>query len=263
MRRIILIGILSAGGLVVMVAKAERITPRRPVAPTQASSAKRPGPAAPTAPPAMPTSSVPPAIKAIPSETFCATAGKVSTLAPTRLEVDMGGMRGIVAGDKSSTAQLTFTYQGPSKTESPLANGEVRRQIGLKLRAVNTCNLVYVMWHVEPTPGVYVSVKSNPGKSTHAQCGANGYINLRPTGGTQPPQVTAGVKHVLRATLDGRTLRAYADEKLAWEGTLPDVADTLSGPAGVRSDNGKFDFEVALPGGAKAGTPCPPADGGD
>ena len=179
------------------------------------------------------------------------------------LEVDMGGMRGIVAGDKSSTAQLTFTYQGPSKTESPLANGEVRRQIGLKLRAVNTCNLVYVMWHVEPTPGVYVSVKSNPGKSTHAQCGANGYINLRPTGGTQPPQVTAGVKHVLRATLDGRTLRAYADEKLAWEGTLPDVADTLSGPAGVRSDNGKFDFEVALPGGAKAGTPCPPADGGD
>jgi hypothetical protein len=236
--------VVVAGVAVAVAAHAQRVSP----APAGSAGGRR-GP--------------PPALKVVPGSSLCVTAGRVAPVSPTLLNVDIGGMRGVIAGDASTSAQLGFVYRGPSKTEAPLANGVVRRQIGLKLRAKNTCNLVYVMWHVEPTSGVFVSVKSNPGMSTHAQCGANGYINLKPSGGVQPKRLEAGGRHTLRAAIEGRTLRAYADGALAWEGALPVEGDAIVGPSGVRSDNGSFDFDLSVPGGVRAGVPCSPADGPD
>jgi hypothetical protein len=51
----------------------------------------------------------------------------------------------------------------------PLASGELRRQIGLKLQAEDTCNLIYAIWHIEPDAMVAVSVKRNAGMHTHEQ----------------------------------------------------------------------------------------------
>lgn len=196
----------------------------------------------------------PPSMLPVPFASFCATSGKVTPA--SRFHVDEGGMRGVVGGNASESAELHFTYGGPSQKTVPLANGEIRRQIGLKLHAQDTCNVIYVMWHVEPAPGVFVSVKRNPGMSKHVECLDNGYINLKAQGGTQPAAPAAGQPHVLSARLDGLALTVKADGVVAWSGTLPGVAQEISGPAGIRTDNAVFDFDLRVPGGAPPVASC-------
>ena len=113
------------------------------------------------------------------------------------------------------------------------------------------------MWHVEPTPGIHVSVKHNPGQRSHEDCGARGYTNLRPAVGASPAPIRAGEPHTLRADLDGDVLTVLADGELAWKGIIPAEASTFDGPAGIRSDNGHFDFELRVPGGSRPGPLCP------
>lgn len=184
---------------------------------------------------------------AVQADQFCATAGRVEAISAHTLHVDDGGMRGVVAGNQSRRVELAFTYRGPSHDEAPLASGELRRQLGLKLRAKDTCNVVYVMWHVAPTPGIYVSVKHNPGQVTHSDCADGGYLNVKPQSTVPVPLITADVPHTMRAELDGRLLRVFADGTLAWTGELPDVMLTFDGPVGTRSDNGVYDFELRVP----------------
>jgi hypothetical protein len=105
---------------------------------------------------------------------LCVTEGRVHALAGERMEVTAPAMRAVVAGSTSEAAELAFVYQGPASGVKPLASGEVRRQIGLKLRAQDTCNVVYVMWRVEPASKIAVQVKRNPGKRRHAECRAIG-----------------------------------------------------------------------------------------
>ena len=190
------------------------------------------------------------------SQRLCVTDGQLDRIDPRTLSVDVGRMRGVIAGDASRSAELAFRYPGPSRDEERLANGELRRQIGLKLRAKDTCNVVYVMWHIEPTSRIVVQVKSNPGASTHEQCGDAGYLSVPPTAGTAPPAIQPGEHHVLRADLDGEMLTVVADGAVAWKGRLPAEAAVFDGPAGIRSDNGHFDFELRVPFGARTGAVC-------
>jgi hypothetical protein len=157
-------------------------------------------------------------------------------------------MRAIVLGDSSPLAELELTYRGPSTQSTPLANGELRRQIGLKLRAQDTCNVVYVMWHVEPAPGIAVSVKHNQGESRHADCTDQGYINEQPKSSSPVRPIVAGERRVLRAAIEQNVLRVWVDGALVWTGPLPPEAFGFDGPAGIRSDNGIFDFELRVPG---------------
>lgn len=192
---------------------------------------------------------------------LCVSAGAVEVLGDGHLHVDTGGMRGQIPSDFSRTAELAFTYGGASRTSAPLANGELRRQIGLKLRARDTCNVVYVMWRIEPTAGVFVSVKRNPGMSTHAECGDRGYENVRGLPGAATAKVTSplvGSTHTLRAVLgpDDRTLHVLADGTPVFEAVLPEDALAFDGPAGVRSDNGRFDFELRVPPGGAPIASC-------
>jgi hypothetical protein len=60
---------------------------------------------------------------------------------------------------------------GLSQVSKALASGELRRQIGRKLQATDSCNLIYVMWHIEPDTRVTVSIKQNPALHAHDQCG--------------------------------------------------------------------------------------------
>ena len=194
----------------------------------------------------------------MPNSALCFTEGAGTPVGSAALlRVDAGGVRAVVAGDRSRSLELGFTYQGPSAFAAPLANGEMRRQIGIKLRAHDTCNVVYVMWHIEPTQSVAVSVKHNAGMSTHGACGATGYENLQPLASARPPKIEIGSAHVLRADLDGSELRVTADGMPVWEGRLPPVAATFDGPGGFRTDNGTFDVEVRVPGGHAAGGRCP------
>ncbi len=159
------------------------------------------------------------------------------------LELRSPCIRAVVGDKPRSSVAISFRYLGPTQKDEPLASGELRRQIGLKLRAHDTCNVIYVMWHIAPDSGVHVSVKSNPGLTDHASCGDRGYINL-PSMGARVAAVRAGEPHALSARVDGMRLRVFADGDIAWDGLLPPSAFAVDGPVGLRSDNGSFDVEL-------------------
>src|SRR5262249_30266710 len=100
--------------------------------------------------------------------------GKVGEKSDGSLTTDSPEVRATQRARSAKAARLVFTFHGPTKEESKLASGQVARQIGLKLRAKNTCNLLYVMWKLDGKERVAVSVKRNPGQSTHKECGAKG-----------------------------------------------------------------------------------------
>jgi len=192
----------------------------------------------------------------VPSVALCVTSGHVAKQGNV-LSIDDKSMRAVVNDDHSSEAELQFRYAGPAKRLEPLANGELRMQIGLKLRAKDTCNVVYVMWHIAPDQGVAVSIKSNPKKSTHGECGATGYINEKPTVARTAPPIAPGSTHVLHAVIDHSTLRVHADGILVWEGDLGDAAFAFDGPAGVRTDNVETSFVLRVPQRGKPWRGCP------
>lgn len=185
--------------------------------------------------------------------TWHVTRGQVAAQADGGAHVTEPTVRAVAPGSDGSAARLRFVYHGPSAGEAKLASGETRHQIGLKLRAQDGCNLVYVMWRIAPVAKIVVSVKRNPGARTHRECGARGYRNLVATAGAQPPPLQIGGAHVLTATLTGRALSVFADGALAWSGDIGDDAAALRGPAGWRSDNGEFDVQLDAVAGAENG----------
>ena len=192
---------------------------------------------------------------------WCVTRGKIAALPDGRARIEDPKVRAVVPRSDGNEAEIRFDYDGPTVETARLGSGELRRQIGLKLRAENGCNVLYVMWRIEPRAELVVSVKRNPGMRTHRECGTRGYRNVSAWTGTPPAAVIApGSHHALHAVLSGRTLRVWADKTLAWEGEVDVTA--WRGPAGVRSDNGRFTVELrARPGGE--GGPCGSSEGGD
>ncbi len=137
-------------------------------------------------------------------------------------------------------AELAFAFAGNVARPEPLASGELRRQLGLKLRAANTCNVIYVMWPVAGAR-LAVSVKRNPGARTHADCGARGYTDVAAAWAKPPPPLVIGARHVLVAELIGDELTAAIDGEMVWRGALPALARDLVGPIGLRTDNVMLD----------------------
>lgn len=166
------------------------------------------------------------------------TCGQLVAREDQRFEVSDACFRAVGSTATPANAlRLDFTYLGASARAVPLANGELRQQVGLKLRAQDTCNVAYVMWHIAPTPRIEVSVKQNRGMSEHAQCRDAGYTFIRAESAHPAPSIAPGSSHQLQAQLDGAALRVHADGRLVWQGQLPNAALQLKGPGGVRSDN--------------------------
>ncbi len=153
-------------------------------------------------------------------------------------------------GRHATRALLIFRGHGDSTTVEPLGSGAIRRQIGLKLRATDPCNLLYVMWRSVPEHAVVVSVKRNPGQTTSAQCGNRGYTDLAtiPLAGRSASDQaahrldvrtrrTAGGTMLVSLRLDGGRPRGLA--------VPAPLASGLAGPVGVRSDNGTYTFRLA------------------
>jgi len=153
-------------------------------------------------------------------------------------------LRAWVGRTPRSAVEMEFVYQGATLQAAPLASGQLRRQIGVELRAQDSCNVVYVMWHVEPERGIVVSVKNNPGQSRHRQCGDRGYTVLTPEQVHAVPPVRKGERHLLTAVLSDRELVVSVDKVRTWVGRLPPAALGFDGPVGIRSDNGQFDVRL-------------------
>jgi hypothetical protein len=188
-----------------------------------------------------------PALQLIDRDRLCVTNGAVSTLPDGQLTIETPSSRAIVRAGTGNTgdqiAEIHFQYLGPSQDTRPLASGELRRQIGLKLRAEDGCNLIYAMWHIEPDTRVAVSIKQNPAQHTNKQCGAHGYINLESQVSAALPPIRAGESHVLRAELRGKELTVTADGKITWQGSFGSGIVLPSGPPGFRTDNARFVLE--------------------
>lgn len=74
------------------------------------------------------------AMQPISRERLCVTNGEITTTASGRLAINTPSSRAIVRGASTpDTVEMRFTYLGPSTESKPLASGEIRRQIGLKL----------------------------------------------------------------------------------------------------------------------------------
>jgi hypothetical protein len=156
-------------------------------------------------------------------------------------------MRAYVNAYTPPEVQARFTYLGSTPNEAPLASGEMRRQFGLKLRAQDACNLVYAMWRIEPESKLVVSVKSNPGEQSSAQCGNRGYQNIKPRRSSPVPALEPGTTHTLRAQMNGAEMQVFADNSLVWEGSVGPDALRFDGPVGIRSDNARLQIELAAP----------------
>lgn len=175
------------------------------------------------------------------------TEGELRPGTDDELTVDGPRMRAVVPGTHAASAELRFKVLGPTSEQRALASGEQRQQVGLKLRALDGCNLVYVMWRIAPKPGIVVNYKRNPGQHTSRECGNGGYTTVRPKRRASVEAPAPGTSHTLRARLDGSTLRVWADGSLAWEGDLPAEALAIDGPVGLRSDNVRVALQLYSP----------------
>lgn len=177
------------------------------------------------------------ALEAVPIEGLCITSGHLSSAG-----VDTPTFRAVALGHAGDAASLRFRVRGDTQEQRALDSGVLRHQLGLKLRAADGCNLVYVMWRLGPPSRVEVQVKRNPGKQTSQECGAHGYKSVKPRLRETPPALDTVTAHELRAEIAQDTLTAWIDDRVVWQGALPVLARDLAGPAGVRSDN--VDIEV-------------------
>ena len=178
---------------------------------------------------------------------WCVTNGQVSASTDDWLSITAPSVRMI---DPLSTTQqiaIKFRYIGPTSDIKPLASGELRRQIGLKLLAEDDCNLLYVMWHIHPDSAISVSIKHNTGEKTHAECHADGYETLTPYFKYTPPIIHSGEEHQLSAQIDDAQLSVFADTQLIWRGDIGAHIQGMHGHVGLRSDNAQFEVKFLTP----------------
>lgn len=189
---------------------------------------------------------------------LCVTEGDLEPSAGESLTVMAPKMRAVVRVPVADAAEMRFTYLGSTAVQSALGSGAVRQQLGLKLRALDPCNLVYVMWRVTPDSRLVVQTKNNPGQHSSRECGNHGYRTVKPRLAAALPALSPGQSHVLGAQLIGHELRATVDGRNLWQGELGPETPT-SGPVGVRSDNVRMSFALAgaTDSTATAGAPSP------
>lgn len=176
---------------------------------------------------------------------LCVTEGAIEKSAGDRMSFDVPKMRAYVMSSEQSI-EVRFRYLGATAKESALGSGQVRRQVGLKLRAQDACNLVYVMWRIDPESKLVVSVKRNPSAHTSAECGNRGYTSIKPLKALPVPRLQPGESHTLRAEMKSEELRVFADNHEVWEGLIPEEAAALEGPVGIRSDNARLEFDLKV-----------------
>ena len=192
---------------------------------------------------------------------MCATRGALVE-AFSHMTVGDPTFRAYAPASSGDAGSLSFVYRGPTDDVKRLASNQLRRQVGLKLRAQDGCNLVYVMWRIEPKPGLDISVKRNPGARNNEECGNGGYTKVKPRRTARVPLLVPGEAHTLSAEIvDGDDLYVWIDNRPVWRGRLGAASKGFTGPAGIRSDNVKLDIaSFAAPAAGPAGKACPKGD---
>jgi hypothetical protein len=180
------------------------------------------------------------------SADLCVTEGAVAESTRGQLTVTAPAMRAFAKLRIADAAETRFSYLGPSAIQSHLGSGAVREQFGLKLRAQDPCNLLYVMWRIAPGSRLVVQVKSNPAQHASARCSNHGYQTIKPRRAGQLPQLVPGEAHTLRARIQSHELRVWVDGGPMWQGEIGPYGAELAGPVGIRSDNVQIAFSLLV-----------------
>lgn len=181
-------------------------------------------------------------------EQFDVTDGQMVVSSDHHLMVSSKEFRATLDVATQQHVVLHFKYLGPTEEIAHLQNGEVRHQLGIKLKAQDICNVVYVMWNFD-TQKIDIGVKRNPGLRTSHECGDNGYhAGFGHANINQPDPVVVDKWYTFQADLGDKHLKVLLDGKLMWEGDLSDDQSIFTGPVGVRSDNAHvlFDLDTKL-----------------
>lgn len=171
-------------------------------------------------------------------------------------EVRESAMRAYVPGSAGNHMRLRFGYLGSVTAKRALGSGAEREQVGIKLRARDGCNVLYIMWRLFPRSQLVVSHKSNPDKSRSADCGNGGYTTVRPEQEGSLPRLDDRATHELDASLHEGVLTVLVDGRTVWRGPVSGASSLADGPVGIRTDNAL----VRIDGLATDGTPGPSLD---
>lgn len=178
----------------------------------------------------------------VPSQ-VCVTNGEMSKQNDKTFTVESPSSRAVVKSSDDNFGAIEFEYLGPTSKDAPLASGRIVRQLGVKLNAQDSCNVIYVMWNIDPDIGVQISTKMNPRKSTHAECGVKGYKMVHQSKPGDIPAIRIGEPHRLEAALQERVLTVKIDGKDIWHGDVGADAVRMSGYSGIRTDNVRVRFK--------------------
>jgi hypothetical protein len=193
---------------------------------------------------------------------LCVTEGALEPAADESLTVASPKMRAVARAPGAEAAEMRFTYLGPTAVQTALGSGALRQQWGLKLHALDACNLVYVMWRLTPEPRLLVQTKSNPGQQLSGECTNHGYRTIKPRLSAALPALSPGQSHALSAQIAAGGLLAAVDGRTVWQGELGPGAGA-SGRIGVRSDNVRLRFVLAAAPERAPAAAQPPACRGD
>ncbi len=169
------------------------------------------------------------------------SSGEISETSSGVLKISSPNPRAVTRTGSPQHAVLRFRYLGPSEKTRRLASGLLRRQIGLKLEAEDSCNLIYIMYRISPSPALSVQLKHNPGMHSHSQCGNKGYSSLLEK---TLPAINDNSLHEIAFERDGELLNITVDGAVKASLVLPPEALELHGAIGLRSDNGNFEVEL-------------------
>jgi hypothetical protein len=138
---------------------------------------------------------------------------------------------------------VELEYMGKHPNSVPLADGRIVQQVGLKMRNANGCNLAYVVRQFHPSSLLTIAYKSNPGQSTNAECGSNGYVNVKVL--TLPATEYENWEYRKRSTklrlqaayAEGtNTMMVWYNGENVWTGEVPFMPD-VPYRGGFRFDN--------------------------
>lgn len=163
----------------------------------------------------------------------------IETDANSRSEVLTSLSRAVVTGNADQKVKVNFTTVG--FVDDPVNNPNNHKQMALKLKAANSCNVLYVIWDADGGP-IVVANKRNDGIVD--TCGPKGYSVIVPSASSPVPALVVGSSHTLQADYVDPVLNVYADGNLVWNGTIGKNLVPYSGPVGLRTDGMQFKFDV-------------------
>jgi hypothetical protein len=177
------------------------------------------------------------------------TSGEIKEKPPWWLSVEEPSIRATLLSSKSSVACLQFQYIGVTTKQIKSKDGTEFHQIGLKLLAKDSCNLVYIMWRIHPKEELVVQVKRNLGQSKNSECKNNGYTTIvrHPFSAFGLGETHELMANILQENNGGIEIKVWVD----WQEILlvpisKALIEGINGPPGIRTDNGQYDFRYFI-----------------